>query len=544
MAWTLLSLRHDEKREAMVGGMARRMTTRAIAGVLAALLASATPAGASPILTAKTKAGMVAGTTEAGLAAYKGIPFAEAPIGPLRWKPPLPARRWTGVKSATVLPPGCMQLPSPMMSVPGQPVSEDCLYLNIWTPAKSGRDRLPVLVWIHGGAFTYGSTAMPLFDGANLARKGVVVVSVAYRLGPLGFLAHPELTAESPDHVSGNFGLLDQIAALRWTQANIGAFGGDARRVTIMGESAGGVSVAMLAQSPLARGLFAGVIAESGAAFTLPDGMAATLPEAEATGKAWTAAAGAMSLGQLRAMPADRLLQAAPPTGAFTSLASSWPVRDGHVLPLDPAEAYRKGRFNDTPILIGSNDDEGSLFNEVRTRDAYLASLDRRYGSDAAAILGAYPAADDAEATRSAAALLGESSFMLPQLNWSRFQSRHGKGPVYFYHFAHDPPARPGAFAGPVHGAELPYVFDNLGVRKIAWSAADRRLAELMSSYWTNFAKAGDPNGPGLPRWPAFSNAHPAVVWFRDGAPVVGMIARRARLEQLDAIVGKKGARP
>jgi para-nitrobenzyl esterase len=485
---------------------------------------------------ARTREGVVIGTHSDDLTVFKGIPFAQPPIGDLRWKPPLPPLAWKGAKPAKEFASACMQTPNPFMNVPSQPVSEDCLYLNIWSPSRSISEHLPVLVWIHGGGFSYGSTAMPLFDGAALARKGVVMVSVAYRVGPLGFLAHPELSAESPDHVSGNYGLLDQIAALEWVHANISAFGGDPARVTIMGESAGSISVSLLIQSPLARGLFSRAIGESGGAFGPGGTPALPLADAEAQGKAFGESIHVTSLAALRAMPADALIKASPQGSSPFTLANGWPVLDGHILPSDPMKLYREKRFNDTPILIGNNDDEGALFPGPRTREAYIDQVNRQFGNAAQRILEAFPANTDEEARRSAIALMGDATFGANHFAWASLQARYGRGKVFYYHFAHIPPSRPGVPPGATHGAELPYVFNNLGVRDLAWSQADRDMAELLSTYWTNFAKRGDPNGPNLPQWKAFSNDTHQVNWLHDGNASMGPLPHEARLRLLDAI--------
>jgi para-nitrobenzyl esterase len=485
---------------------------------------------------ARTQDGVVVGTRSGDITVFKGIPFAQPPIGNLRWKPPLPPLAWKGTRPAKEFASACMQTPNLFMNVPSQPVSEDCLYLNVWSPAQAVGEHLPVLVWIHGGGFSYGSTAMPLFDGEALARKGVVMVSVAYRVGPLGFFAHPELSAESPDHVSGNYGLLDQIASLQWVHANIAAFGGDPARVTIMGESAGSISVSMLIQSPLARGLFSGAIGESGGAFG-PGGMPALpLAQAEAQGSAFGESVHAQSLSALRAMPADELIKATPQGSSPFTLANGWPVLDGHVLPSDPMKLYREKRFNDTPILMGNNDDEGALFPGPRTREAYIDQVNRQFGAAAQHILEAFPARTDQEAAASAIALMGDATFGANHYAWARLQARYGQGKVFYYHFAHLPPSLPGFPSGATHGAELPYVFNNLGARDLAWTQADHDMAELLSTYWTNFAKHGDPNGPGLPSWTAFSSDDQQVNWLHDGRASMGPVPHADRLHLLDAI--------
>lgn len=522
------------------------------AAVLAALSATfagahamqppASPGTGNTIL-AKTRSGPVTGQRDGDLNIYKGIPFAEPPVGSLRWRAPQPVRPWKATLAATAFAPACMQTPNPSMNVPSQPVSEDCLYLNVWSPAAAAKEKLPVIVWIHGGGFSFGSTAMSLFDGAALARKGVVFVSTAYRVGPFGFLAHPELSAESPHHVSGNYGLLDQIAALEWVKANIAAFGGDPARVTIMGESAGSISVSMLAQSPMARGLFNGIIAESGGAFGAAGDPVMTLAAAEKEGQAFAGVVGATTLEALRKMPANALIHSAP-TGRFPfSFMSSWPIIDGHVLPDDPVKLYQAGRFSDVPVLMGYNDREGALFPAARSADQFKAYVVGRYGQRGPDILAAYPAENDTQAAASAIDLTTDVMFGVNHYLWMRMQLAHGKSPLFQYHFTHNPPARTGVPSGPIHGAELPYVFDNLSVRNIGWTPADRATAAAMSSYWTNFAKRGDPNGPGLPAWPAMTATDPKSLYFGDGEPMLGPIANVEKMQLLLSLRGKPASK-
>jgi para-nitrobenzyl esterase len=336
----------------------------------------------------KVSEGMVQGTFENGLTVYKGIPFAAPPVGDLRWKAPQPARKWEGVKDATKYGPAAFQGGNPPSGK-----SEDCLYLNIWTPAKSAKEKIPVLVWIYGGGFSFGSTAEPGYNGEKLAKKGVVLVSIAYRVGQLGFLAHPELSAENPNHVSGNYGILDQIAGLQWIKKNIAAFGGDPNKVTIFGESAGGISVSMLCASPLAKGLFQGAISESGGSFgptrakTYPGENMKTLKQAEADGVAYAQKVGATSIAELRKMEADKL-----PLGM--GMGGGWPITDGYVIPDDQHKLYEAGKYNDIPVLIGYNSDEGASFSREKTPEEYVTGVKARYGKFADDLIKAYPAGE------------------------------------------------------------------------------------------------------------------------------------------------------
>jgi para-nitrobenzyl esterase len=481
----------------------------------------------------KVEGGLVQGVGADGLTVYKGLPFAAPPVGDLRWRPPQPAAEWAGVRSADQYAPGC--LPS-MGDPPPSGASEDCLYLNVWTPAKSAGDRLPVLVWIYGGGFNGGSTSVPVHDGARLARRGVVLVSIAYRVGVLGFYAHPELSAESPHHVSGNYGLLDMIAGLQWIQRNIAAFGGDPARVTIFGESAGGIAVSMLCASPLAKGLFHGAISQSGGSFgpssksPVPGENMRLLADAEASGAEMAKATGAPSLAELRALPAEKVIEA-----GRRQRGMAWPIVDGWVIPDDQYKLYEAGRFNDTPILVGYNSDEGLSFTRVRTSEEYVAGVRARYGPFADPLLEAYPRAADS-IPKTARDLARDAAFGWHTWSWARLQSSRGKGKAFYYYFDQHPeraPGSPEADHGAPHGADVPYVFENLETMRRPATDGDRRISDAMAAYWTNFAKRGDPNGDGLPAWPAFSDGHPVVMYFA-GVPKTGPVPSESSLRVLD----------
>jgi para-nitrobenzyl esterase len=511
-----------------------RASSAIFAGALATIPVAVLAAG-SPV--ARTESGLVRGTTEGDLSLYRGIPFAAPPVGSLRWRAPEPAPRWSGVRDADRFAASCMQQPPAELRESGTLVlSEDCLYLNVWTPARSG-DALPVMVWIYGGGFNQGSTAIPLYSGEELAHHGVVVVSVAYRVGPFGFLAHPGLSAESTHHVSGNYGLLDQIAALRWVRRNIAAFGGDPHRVTIFGESAGGISVSMLAASPLAKGLFDGAISESGGSFgptrtpAEPGENLQTLAEAERDGAAFLAKLGARTTSDMRTLSAQALQSAAAGHGLF------WPTLDGWVIPGDQYELYQAHRYNDTPILIGTNSDEGALFGAPRSRDAYVAAVHERYGPFAERLLRLYPASETGW-RQSSMDLVRDAAFGWHNWVWARLQAMTGRSPVFLYYFAHVPPRSVQSpwknATGAVHSEEMIYVFQHLSQKALPWTAEDRAISEAMATYWTNFAKHGDPNGPGVPAWPAFEDNRPAAMRFTD-APRAGAVPNANKLEALDA---------
>jgi para-nitrobenzyl esterase len=489
------------------------------------------PAMAAPV---KVEGGPVEGIAADNLTVYKGIPFAAPPVGELRWRPPQPAAKWEGVRKADQFAPGCMQS---MGGPPPSGASEDCLYLNVWTPAKSPKDRVPVLVWIYGGGFNAGATSIPVHSGEKLARRGVVLVTIAYRVGVFGFYAHPELSAESPRHVSGNYGLLDMIAGLQWIQRNIAAFGGDPKRVTIFGESAGGIAVSMLCASPLAKGLFQGAISQSGGSFgpvghtPSPGENMRPVADAEASGVEFAKAAGASSLKELRALPAEKLLEA-----GRRQRGMAWPIVDGWVIPDDQYRLYEARRFNDTPILVGYNSDEGASFTAARTPDDYIAGVPKRYGPFADRLLKAYPTAADA-VSKSARDLARDSAFGWHTWVWSRLQSRYGKGKVYYYYFDQHPEypvGSPKAGYGSPHGTDVPYVFEHLDDTHHPATSDDQRISDAMAAYWTNFAKYGDPNGKGVPSWPAFSDENTVVMYFA-GTPHTGPVPSEESLRVLDS---------
>ena len=407
-----------------------------------------------------------------------------------------------------------MQNAGATSQAPATPHSEDCLYLNVWTPAKTSREKLPVIAWIYGGGFAGGSTSAPLYDGTHFAQRGVVFVSISYRVGSFGFLATPGLSRES-GHGSGNYGLLDQIAGLEWIHANIARFGGDPSKVTLLGHSAGGFSVSMLAGSPLTKGLFRAVISESGANFTPPQDSSwagtsiETLRLSEASGDAWIKGLGATTLDEARALPAEKVLAAQRGPGA----PRFWPPVDGYVITGDQYELWRNGHFNDTPILVGDVSDEAAGFGVRKTDPAAFEALVRRgYGKEADTLLAVFPHATDEQATRSATQLSSDTIFDWGQYTWARLESSYGKNKAYVYYFDRPSARNPN---GSGHGQEVGYVFGNLGgTGRPAPTADDLALSQQMQAYWVNFASEGDPNGPGLPTWPAFTEAERLVMRF------------------------------
>jgi para-nitrobenzyl esterase len=407
-------------------------------------------------------------------------------------------------------------------------MSEDCLYLNVWTPATNAQERLPVMVWIYGGGFMIGMTSQPLYDGTKLAQKGVVLVSVAYRLGPFGFLAHPELSRESGKG-SGCYGLQDQVAGLRWVRDNIARFGGDPSRVTIFGESAGGASVSLLAVAPAARGLFHRAIAQSGSAIA-PGRNQFSLPLAEEAGKKFLSKLGATELKSARALSADEIQKAI----SGLSLGEFRPVADGDFLPADPYELFEAGRFNDTPILVGFNSDEGAWFaRPARTAEAFEQQVRDIFGPGAESILRTYPHSTPTEINKSSREILRDAFMGWPTCNWAKLQSGKGHHPAYVYYFDHRNTSSP---EGAIHAAELAYVFRNLTAFAGAPSpprTEDVKLSDLMSSYWVNFAKSGDPNGPGLPAWPAFDEKEMKTMVI-DQAPSARALPNMQKLRAFD----------
>ena len=502
---------------------------RALAATLA--LSAAAPAGAQ--LARSTDAGPVSGTVlSGGVEAWLGIPFAAAPVGDLRWQPPQPVRRWTSPLAADRFAPSCMQ---PLRDhgiayyVGDDPVAEDCLYLNLWAPAGTRANaRLPVIVYIHGGSFVAGSSRKPLYVGDRLAAKGAVVVGVNYRLGTLGFLAHPALTAESPAHASGNYGLLDQVAALRWVRANIAAFGGDPDRVTIMGQSAGAISIALLQTSPLAKGLFSRIVGLSGSAYASETAdRVPTRAEAEARGVAMQRALGAADLAAMRRLPPDRIVAVQGPGAS--------PDIDGLFLTQGPAAIFAAHRQADVPLLIGTVADETlSPISAARTLADYRAALAAQYGAQAVAVERLYPATDDASARLAARRLGHDAGFSRMMRSWARIQAADGTAPVYAYLFDRKHPYAPGvvfsdldsATTSANHTDDVPYwlgTFDSMNAvrRTRDWSAADRTMGDRMQAAIVAFAATGDPNTPRLGvTWPRYDPRSEKLVAF---GPVVGV---------------------
>jgi para-nitrobenzyl esterase len=485
----------------------------------------------------KVEGGLLRGTVEDGLRIYRGIPYAAPPLGDLRWRAPQPAAKWKGIRAADKYSRACMQTNAAIANLPAP--SEDCLYLNVWTPAQSAHAKLPVLVWIHGGGFVAGTPAEQLYHGEWLAKKGVVVVSIGYRLGVFGFLAHPELSAENDRHVSGNYGLLDMIAGLQWVQRDISAFGGDPMRVTIQGESAGSAAVSMLCGSPLTKGLFRAAIAESGASFgpvrnDATFGEMQPLASAEKSGQGLLASAGVSSIAEMRKVPAEKVQGMSP---RQMGLAPR-PNVDGWVIVGDQYKLYEAGKYNDVPVLVGYNSDEGATFPGPKSQEAYVQSVRDRYQDLADEILAVYPGGETPDEKRTARNLMRDSSFGWNTLVWARLQTETGKSKVFTYYFdekAEIPAGTDPAGYGARHASELPYVFRQLTEHgRPAPTPKDEALSEMMRTYWTNFVKTGDPNGAGLPNWPSYSRANPLTLHIQAGDTKPGPVVNENGLKVLD----------
>ena len=472
---------------------------------LLTLIALALPLAADPI---RLSTGLISGAPgdNSAVRVYKGIPYAAPPVGDRRWKPPQSPASWTGVRESTQFSPVCMQVAYPQTSIYYTPLggtSEDCLYLNVWTAVASVNERRPVMVWIHGGGYTRGSGATPTYNGENLAKKGVVVVTINYRLGIFGFFAHPELTKESDVHASGNYGLLDMIAALEWVRKNIAAFGGDPKRVTIFGESAGSSAVNFLMASPLAKGLFHRVIGESGANF----GRKVTLAESEQNGSRLGA------LAALRAKSADESLKI---EGAFR------PNVDGWFLPEDVASIFAHGKQSDVPVIAGYNHDEARTlapWPANATAKTFLDQVQKRFGEKAAEFLKLYPAGSDEQAAEAHYNSTRDQGMGWEMRTWVRAQTKSGKAPAYLYVFTRVPPGPNSDRYRSYHAAEIQYVFGNLRPAR-PWEDADRKLSDAMSSYWVNFAATGNPNGKGLLKWPGYDAKSDPSLEFGDQVAV------------------------
>jgi para-nitrobenzyl esterase len=506
--------------------------------------------------TVRIESGLLSGdvSTDGIVRSFKGVPYARPPLGGLRWRGPQPPAAWDGVRPAKQFGPRCPQpsrLPTSIQYFGPEAEAEDCLYLNVWTSARAPDERRPVMVWVHGGAYYIGSAGQPIFEGERLARRGVVVVTVNYRLGRLGFLAHPELSAENDERVSGNYGWLDLIAALRWVQGNIGAFGGDPGCVTIFGQSVGAHTVCAFMASPLTRGLFHRAIGQSGAALSAlgetDGGSILPLEAAENAGRDFAQTLGAHSIAELRAKSAEEIqlvrseaggtiVRVMDPTASGpVKRETAWPVIDGHVLPEAPNVVFARGAQIDVPLLTGSTASEGALFAGAPSLRAFNEQAHAEYGASAPAFLDLYAASTDAQACAASKAALGERLFVAQNWKWARLHAQAGRSKAFYYRFDRVPPAPELKDIGAFHTSDIPYVFQTFeAYKQWPWQPWDHQLSETMASYWANFARSGNPNGAGLPAWPSFDVHHEATMTFA-GDVAVTSVPNRRRLAFWDA---------
>lgn len=479
------------------------MSLRRVLVVLFALLLPAVAAMAEPMIV-QTSTGALAGSG-CDIRVFKGIPFAAPPIGPLRWRPPEPPTPWHGVRDATQFGADCMQKRLPETRAPG--VSEDCLTLNVWAPAQNGGRALPVMVWVFGGGFVDGSGSLPIYDGEALARKGVILVTVNYRTGVFGFLAHAALAAESPNHSAGNYGILDVIAALRWLKSNVGAFGGDPNRVTVFGESAGASLLDMVLVSPLSEGLVHGAILQSPGAMR----PLSSLAEASEIGKVV-----GTDLAAMREMPAEQVLamtdRIVPAVRRLTTPRALGPILDGWVVPRTDTAALASGEIRHVPLIVGGNSDEGRLFVRnwpIHTVTEARAYADMNFGASAGEVMTLYKFDTDAAVPSALSYAFGDTQFNYGVRGMARGMSKV-QPKTFRYLFTRSAGAVP---PPPTHSEEIDYAFANLGahrfVQRGAFDATDRTLSAAMSDAWVRFASTGDPNGGSLPHWPAYDGSDP-----------------------------------
>jgi para-nitrobenzyl esterase len=506
--------------------------------MMAAAVIMVLPASAQIAEPVRVKSGLLSGVagSDPTVRVFKGVPFAAPPVGELRWKEPQPVKSWKGVRKAERFGARPMQLPIyGDMVWRSEGISEDCLYLNVWTPAKSNKERLPVLVYFYGGGFVAGDSSEPRYDGESMARKGIVAITVNYRLGIFGFFAHPKLTRESPHHASGNYGLMDQSAAIQWVRQNVAAFGGDPKRITIGGESAGSFSVSAQMASPLSKNLIAGAIGESGAMLG-PTLAAQPREQVEQTGVAFAKEVGADSLAALRALPAQQILDATKSNPFRFSLTI-----DGYFLPKSPLEIYTAGEQAHVPLLAGWNAEEagagGVLGKEPATVEGFTRALRTVYGNLADEALKAYGVSTNAEVQAAATALSSDRFIGYGTWKWTDLHGKTSGKPVYRYLYAHPRPKEGGAY----HAVEIEYALGNLPLNlRYAWTEEDRKVSATMQAYFANFIKNGDPNGSGLPDWPSANRGTVTNVMRLDVNSLAAPAQDRAHYLFLDRIYGEE----
>lgn len=500
------------------------------------VLLLALPATAQITQSVKVTGGTIVGVPgkDASVISFKGIPFAAPPVGPLRWREPQPVRSWQGIRTAEKFGPSCIQnivtekKPWTHEFMAHNDVSEDCLYLNVWTGAKAATEKRPVFVYIYGGGLTEGSTSVAVYDGEGLASRGLVMVTMNYRVGPLGWLAHPELTRESGHNGSGNYGLLDQVAALKWVRDNIAKFGGDPNRVTIAGQSAGSRSVHFLTAAPLAKGLFHRGIEESGSSIEGNMGRGVDgrqLADAESDGVRFGAAKGAKSLAEMRALSWQQILEPLPQSAGRLSFG---PTIDGYSLPAPVMEIFAQGKQNDVPELTGSNkDEEGAEPSPKITLREFQDSARKQYGDLADEFLKLYPAGNDEQARAAQNESANDRSRVSTWL-WARARGKTARTKAYVYFWDHALPGPDAKQFGAFHTSEVPYVLNTLSMSDRPFTETDRKIADMMSSYWANFALQGDPNGKGLAVWPAIGDK-PETMELGDRTGVIAAAGSAAK---------------
>lgn len=467
------------------------------------------------VLHTRVAQGEISGIEHEGAALYKRIPYAEPPVGSLRWKAPVAKKSWEGVYRSDEWGNRPPQPVDPNQGGAGLPMSEDCLYLSVTTPAVSSADKLPVFVMIHGGGFMTGS-----YSGTqdSFVREGIIYVSIEYRLGALGFMCHPELAKESERGLSGNYGILDQIMALQWIHDNISAFGGDPDKVTIAGESAGGISVSILCASPLCKWLFRGAISESGSSFwpvgDSRNGNTAlcSVASASADGEAFQRKLGKKNIRQMRSVDFKTLVD-------NTVMDCFWPVVDGYVITDDQYKLYEKGEYNDVNVIMGFNSDEGSMFSWPMPVEAYRERIRNTYGNKADAIFELYPVKGEEDVRYALADVFRDGSFAWGTYAWGNLQSRTGKGKVYMYYFDQDSENTilRSPRGGASHVAEMPFIYGYDFGGRDRMTPTERHMEQIMSRYWINFTKTGDPNADFLPYWTEYEQGKPTVMIMRDG---------------------------
>ena len=493
----------------------------------------------------KTKNGVVEGTgkQKSGVRMFKGIPYAAPPVGDLRWAAPQPASNWKDARDATKFAARCMQQPIfGDMVFRSDGMSEDCLYLNVWTAANKKGEKLPVLVYFYGGGFIAGDGSEPRYDGESLAAKGMVVVTMSYRLGVWGFLSHPELSKESPNQASGNYGLLDQAAALKWVSENVEAFGGDSKKITIGGESAGSFSVSAQMASPLSKNLINGAIGESGSVLSTKSGLRfVPLVEGEKKGAEFAMSLKANSLKELRALTTEQIQEA-------TKQPWKWqfPMTiDGYFFTESPIKTYEEGNQAKVPLLVGWNSEESNwravMTNNEPTPENYEKVIKEKFGEKASEVLKLYPGKSREQIIESATDLAGDQFISYSTWKWADLQSRTSGKNVYRYYFAHprppmkNPGSNPYTPTGAVHSAEIEYAFGNLpGTEVFAWTGADYKVSNVMQNFFANFIKTGNPNGANLPEWKSLSTNEPIYFMRFDANSGSEMEKTRARYLFLD----------